>query len=237
MASDHVDVIIIGAGAGGGACAWALTRKGLRVLVLEAGPAFDPYSDYRLHEENWEQQHFPEKKGSQGLYSYAPLQSLNSKWEDLRSWNHIWGRMNPSNVRRGGKYLHVRGVGGSTLHYSGEAHRLNPDNMQLRSRFGVGADWPLEYQELENYYQQAEELIGVAGGTSTHRPRKAPFPLPPHAPGYAVKKSWPAAETWICTGNRIILRSCHNPMMDALAAIFAHAVTGAVRVKTKAAQR
>jgi choline dehydrogenase-like flavoprotein len=36
--SKEYDAIIIGSGAGGGACAWALTRQGLKVLLLEAGP-------------------------------------------------------------------------------------------------------------------------------------------------------------------------------------------------------
>jgi len=188
MTNNQVDVIIIGAGAGGGACAWALTQQGLRVLVLEAGPAFNPERDYRLDKADWEQQRFPHKKASQGMYSFAPMQPLEAKWDDLLSWNHSQGRMNPSTRRRGAKYHHVRGVGGSTLHYSGEAHRLNPNNMQMHRRFGVAADWPLDYHELENYYQQAEKLIGVAGGASTHRPRKKPFPLPPHVPSYVSQK-------------------------------------------------
>ena len=42
------DVVIVGAGAGGAAAAWALASQGVRVLVLEAGPRFDPALDYRI---------------------------------------------------------------------------------------------------------------------------------------------------------------------------------------------
>ena len=53
MTNEIYDAVIIGAGAGGGATAWALTKPGLRVLILDAGPAYDPYSDYSLDEPTW----------------------------------------------------------------------------------------------------------------------------------------------------------------------------------------
>jgi choline dehydrogenase-like flavoprotein len=53
--------------------------------------------------------------------------------------------------------------------------------MRLQSEFGVGADWPLAYTELEPYYSVAEALVGVAGPSETGaRWRSAPYPLPPH---------------------------------------------------------
>ena len=183
------DVVIVGAGAGGGAAAWALTRKGMRVLVLEAGPRFDPSKDYRLESADWEGHPFPEKPSSQGRYSFARLQRLHSKWRDLHSWNHIHGQLSRESRRLPGKYHHVRGVGGSTLHFTGEAHRLHPQAMQMRTRFGKAADWPVRYQELERYYQQAEYLIGVAGANQDrHRPRSKPYPLPPHKMSFASSK-------------------------------------------------
>jgi choline dehydrogenase-like flavoprotein len=185
VANPVYDAVIIGAGAGGGSAAWALTRKGLRVLILEAGPRYDPYTEYKLQTPNWEEG-FPHKPGSQGKYTFGDMQSLSDQWSHLRSWNHISGRLNPGNVRVSYGYQHVRAVGGSSLHFTGEAHRMNPRSMSMRSQYGVAADWPLSYQELERYYLEAEKIVGVAGPAKdpTH-PRSAPYPYAAHQPGYS----------------------------------------------------
>lgn len=180
------DVVIIGSGAGGGASAWALSRNGLKVLLLEAGPAYDPLEDYRLDKADWEQSRFPYKQGATADYSFGSMQTLENRWRDLRSWNHASGLLNPGKKRRGWKYHHVQGLGGSTLHFTGEAHRLNPKSMKLKSRFGVGADWPVTYAELEPHYCVAERIIGVAGPNKDGmRTRSEPYPLPPHPMSYA----------------------------------------------------
>jgi choline dehydrogenase-like flavoprotein len=183
------DVVIVGSGAGGGAAAWALTRRGVRVLVLEAGPAFDPFTDYRLSTSDWEQSRFPEKPGSQGRHTFAAMQPLEPRWRDLRSWNGQSGPMVKGDRRRAHGYHHVRGVGGTTLHFNGEAHRLHPRAMKMHSAFGVAADWPLEYGELEPYYSLAEKVIGVAGPAGDkQRPRSEPYPLPAHRLSYASQQ-------------------------------------------------
>jgi len=181
--SDY-DVIIIGAGMGG--AAYALSKRGLKVLILEAGPTYNPATDYCLAQSDWEKKRFPFKPNSQGKYTFGTEQVLDdTKWSKLRSWNHQLGLINITSKRKFAAYHHVRGVGGSTLHFTGEAHRLHPEAMQMYTRFGVAADWSLTYAELEPYYVQAENLIGVAGDNSGVRQRSAPFPLPPHAPSYA----------------------------------------------------
>ena len=185
---EKYDAVIVGSGAGGGSSAWALATAGLRVLLLEAGPAYSP-TDYRLHRSDWEGLGFPAKVDIRERQTFAPLQALDSKWDDLRSWNHLKGVINPDINRRVTGYQHVVGLGGSTLHYTGEAHRFNPMSMQMSSRFGVGADWPLSYDELEPFYTQAEQVVGVAG--PNHNPirfRSKPYPLPAHRLSYASQK-------------------------------------------------
>lgn len=189
MSADDYDVIIIGSGAGGGACLWALTQQNIKVLLLEAGPAYDFSRDYRLHRADWERSGFPAKVPDTGRQTYAELQELESKWDTLRSWNELRGRFHSESRRQPYAYHHVIGLGGSTLHFSGEAHRLNPAAMRMRERFDVAADWPVSYAELEPCYLKAEQLIGVAGPEDGGvRWRSQPYPLPAHELNYASRK-------------------------------------------------
>jgi choline dehydrogenase-like flavoprotein len=185
---DEVDVLILGSGPGGGAAAWRLASMGLKVRVLEAGPAFDPAADYAQDRDAWETP-FPTLPGSLGNYDVAELQRLGGEAEGVRSWNTITGPYVPGDRRVSFGYHHVRGVGGSSLHFTGEAHRLTPRGMQMRSNYGVAADWPVSYTELEKYWQLAEDTVGVAGPASDARaPRAASYPLPPHPYSYASRR-------------------------------------------------
>lgn len=61
--------------------------------------------------------------------------------------------------------------------------RFMPTDFEMRTRYGVGRDWPLGYDDLEPYYEEVEDLMDIAGGGSDHvLPRRRPFPYPPHAP-------------------------------------------------------
>lgn len=196
-ASDTVaDVVIVGAGAGGAAAAWALASSGVSVLVLEAGPSFNPLTDYHLHLPDWELRDFPTHQTRyRSRQTFEPMQALPARLDDLRSWNAVQGRLNRSPRRLAQAYQHVRGVGGSTLHFTGEAHRMHAQALRMRSRFGVAADWPLRYAELEPFYARAEALVGVAGPADGQpRGRRTPYPMPAHPLSYAGRKIMAAGQ-------------------------------------------
>lgn len=83
---------------------------------------------------------------------------------------------------------YLRRVGGSTWHMLGNMPRHLPADFRLKSLYGVGVDWPIDYNELERWYCDAETELGVAGDHNelnglhgAHRSR--PFPM---------SKIWPA---------------------------------------------
>jgi choline dehydrogenase-like flavoprotein len=177
------DAVVIGSGAGGAATAWRMCARGLRVLLLEAGPRFDPARDYPLDQSDWERHQFPELSGSRAEVSFGEFARLDPAEKDLRSWNRATGVRVRGDVREplGPGYWHVMGVGGSTLHFVGESHRMHPQAMRLHSAYGAGCDWPFSYAALEPYYSECEQLVGVAGPAEQGaRWRSTPFPLPAH---------------------------------------------------------
>ncbi|MFC3615471.1 GMC oxidoreductase [Lutimaribacter marinistellae] len=176
------DAVVIGSGAGGAAAAWRMAEKGLNVLLLEAGPRFDPAIDYPLTNPDWERHDFPTKPGSRAEILFGDLGPIPHDTEVPRSFNAVWGALSYGDRRQvGGRGIHhVQGIGGTTLRYVGEAHRFHPDTFALRRLTGHGVDWPFGLEELAPYYALCEHLIGVAGA-DPH------LPLPPHplSPGAA----------------------------------------------------
>jgi choline dehydrogenase-like flavoprotein len=176
----ETDVLVIGAGAGGAAAAWALADKGVQVILADAGPEYSP-SDFGNSADDWEKRWMPAKDGHQGRVEVVAGQPLEERWRHLRNLSAPRQRLSKRTHRNSYGYSHVRGIGGSTLHFTGWMHRLRPDAMQMKSRFGVAADWPVSYDELEPYYVKAEHMVGVAGpGPAPGRPMSRPYPLPAH---------------------------------------------------------
>jgi choline dehydrogenase-like flavoprotein len=133
---DHyaVDLAVVGAGAGGATLAQRLARRGWRVVVLEAGPFWDPDQDW-----------VSDEAGSQPLY-----------WTEER----IIGGNDPVEL---GKNNSGRGVGGSMVHYAGYCPRFHPSDFEVRARDGLGEDWPIAYEELKRHYERLELELPVAG--------------------------------------------------------------------------
>ncbi|MGH7904685.1 MAG: GMC family oxidoreductase [Candidatus Dormibacteraceae bacterium] len=130
---EEIDLCIVGAGAGGSTLAQRLARKGWRIVILEAGPFWDPDRDW-----------VSDEAGSHRLY-----------WTQKR----IIGGENPIEL---GKNNSGRGVGGSMIHFAGYAPRLHPSDFQTRSLDGVGEDWPITYWDLKEHYERVEAELPVA---------------------------------------------------------------------------
>lgn len=157
---EAVDMVIVGAGAGGGVLAQRLARAGWKVVVLEAGPFWDPDTDW-----------VSDEKGSAHLY-----------WNQKR----IIGGGDAVEL---GKNNSGRGVGGSMVHYAGYTPRFHPSDFETQTRDGVGADWPISYWDLKPHYERVELELPVAGQDwpwgDPHRYPHSPHPIS-GAADYAV---------------------------------------------------
>ena len=150
--SEEVDALVVGTGAGGAPLIARLARAGLKVVALEAGRRWDPAKDFATDE-----------RAQSKLY-----------WSDER----LSAGRDPTHFGRNNSGI---GVGGSTLHYTAYVPRPQPDDFRLRSEFGVGADWPLTYAQLEPYFEEVERTLGVSGPASYPwgPPRRTSYPLAP----------------------------------------------------------
>jgi choline dehydrogenase-like flavoprotein len=87
-------------------------------------------------------------------------------------------------------------VGGLAMHWGAVTPRFSPEDFKQRTLYGVGTDWPIDYDELDPFYQEAEEVMGVAGEQGPHDldPRQKPFPQPPIPLTYNLEllKAWAA---------------------------------------------
>jgi choline dehydrogenase-like flavoprotein len=159
--SDLPDVCIIGAGLVGGLMAYELANRGLTVVVLEAGPR------YSLGERMAYMQDI--------VYGRIPGHPFVSNFPERDVYSNVGKVYYPLNV------LRAKAVGGSTLHWGGEALRFIASDFRLKSLYDIADDWPITYDEIEPYYVKAERALGVAGIADNPfaSPRSADFPLPP----------------------------------------------------------
>jgi len=190
---DTFDAIVVGSGAGGGFAAMSLAEAGMRVLLLERGRRFDPRRDFPMNHPDWElrPRAFRDTEAPPGDVSLVREEGapLDPRYAHLRS-SSLPGEVLKSGSRRAPfRYDRVLGLGGTTLHYQGEAHRFPDHAFRPASLYGLGVDWPLSYADLAPYYDRAEHLLGVAGDPANpFKSPRGPFPTPAHRLSYASQR-------------------------------------------------
>ncbi|NYJ08564.1 GMC oxidoreductase [Petropleomorpha daqingensis] len=150
---EHVDVIVIGSGAGGGTVTWALAPTGKKILLLERG-------DWLPREiENWS----PTAVWAEGRYHNS------GEWTDGADGSSFAPKQN---------YY----VGGNTKFYGAILYRFRErDFGPVQHVDGTAPAWPISYADLAPYYDRAERLYqvhGTRGEDPDEPPASGPYPWP-----------------------------------------------------------
>lgn len=77
-------------------------------------------------------------------------------------------------------WLFTLGFGGSSNCWYGCTPRFLPSDFKMKTLYGVAEDWPLQYDDIEPYYAEVEDLMNIAGPDNTPFPKSTRYPLPPH---------------------------------------------------------
>jgi choline dehydrogenase-like flavoprotein len=164
----EADVCIIGSGITAALVAEKLTaERNARVVVVEAGDHVTPL-------------------GERGRLRQRFLDYGENPWPG----DHLDG-LDPEHIQSRSMC-----VGGLAMHWGGVTPRFTPEDFRLRSLYGVGDDWPITFEDLEPFYQEAEERMGVAGeqGPPAYDPRSKPYPQPPLPLSYNLQQLKPWGE-------------------------------------------
>lgn len=147
------DVAIVGSGAGGGMAAYQLSQAGLKVVVLEAGPFYDPAKNVTQLKWPWES---PRRGASTKFRNFGDFDAAYGGWElDGEPYTHKDGTQFD--------WFRSRMLGGRTNHWGRISLRFGPRDFKHRSYDGLGDDWPISYDDVAPYYDKVDQLIGVFG--------------------------------------------------------------------------
>ena len=190
------DVIIVGSGASGGMAAWNLTRKGINVLMLDAGAKFDR-SKFWSHVKPWEWRDRVEAG------KHPPEFYLNTKEQP-----YVTDPKNPFDLVR------VWGRGGKTNVWGRVSLRYSDVDFAGPERDGWEIPWPIRYKDIAPYYDQVDQLIGVCGGDDDQDSLPgSKYHLPAPSPRCGERLMQKAAKQIgisIVAGRRAVLTRPHN---------------------------
>jgi choline dehydrogenase-like flavoprotein len=147
--TQKADVVVVGSGVAGAIVAHQLASTGKSVILLEAGPRMPRWEIV----ERFRNQ--PDKTDFMAPYPSGP-------WAP----HPEYGPPNDYLILKGEHKFnsqYIRAVGGTTWHWAASAWRFIPNDFKMKTVYGVGRDWPIQYDDLEHYYQRAEEELGVWG--------------------------------------------------------------------------
>jgi len=162
MNSDF-DAIVIGTGVSGGWAAKELCENGLKTLVLERGRMINHPSDYTTA--NMDKWDFPYgDKITNEIRKQQPKQSRTG-YVNTESTKHLFvdDIKHPYNEDKPFDWIRGYHVGGRSLLWGRQSHRLTKFDFEGNAKEGIAVDWPIRYNDLAPWYDYVEDYIGVSG--------------------------------------------------------------------------
>ena len=145
------DAVIVGSGAGGGMAAYVLSHAGLKVLLLEAGPFFDPAKHSAQLKFSYES---PRRGASTKTRNFGDFDAAFGGWE-------LEGEPYTKKDDTEFKWFRSRMLGGRTNHWGRISLRFGPKDFQPDD--GISERWPITYDEVKPYYDKVDRMIGIYG--------------------------------------------------------------------------
>ncbi len=156
------DAVIVGGGISGAIIAQELSRNNRRVLILESGLGEDfTLEGYEGYVTRFYGAVSKDNQAPYPLNANAPMPRGTDARKITPGQPATSGYL-VQNGPFGSDTTYTRVLGGTTMHWEAKVLRMLPEDFRMHSMFGIGANWPLTYDDLEPYYRRAEREIGVS---------------------------------------------------------------------------
>jgi choline dehydrogenase-like flavoprotein len=156
------DAIVIGGGPMGAHAAKKLSEAKKSVLLLEAGRAGGlTYEGYRSYVDNYYTRVVKDTNSPYPYNASAPSPNDTDILKIVKGTPDIVGYQVETGPEAFGS-TYLRQLGGTSLHWLGTTPRFVPNDFRLQTKYGRGIDWPIGYDDLQDYYCEAEWSIGVS---------------------------------------------------------------------------